>query len=106
MKELKGKDRPLLMPASITVPITTLAPEPFKLLQTIYVVVQPSGDEYVASFFDANVNASGSNETEAVENLKDILIHLFAFLSKLPVKRLGPSPKRQLAVLQEFIRKR
>jgi hypothetical protein len=80
-------------------------PEPFKLLREIPVVVQPSGDEYVASFFDANVHASGCTETDAVENLKDVMLGLFAYLEGQPAKRLGPMPAKQRAVLREFIRR-
>ena len=91
---------------SVMVPIQTLAPTSLKLKQFIYVVVQPSEDEYIASFVDANINASGSNETEAVANLKELLISLFNTLRTLPKKKLGPGPSRQLAVLEEFIQSR
>lgn len=89
---------------AITVPVITLAPAPFKLLQEIPVVLQPSGDDWIATFFDANVQASGDTQTEAVANLKDILISMFRRFSK-EAERLGPEPRRQLAVLREFVQK-
>jgi hypothetical protein len=92
--------------ASITIPIATLAPEPYDLIRTIPVVVQPVDDEYVASFVDANVNAAGCNETDAVANLKQVMLSIFEYLSAQPKGKLGPGPSRQLAVLREFIRKR
>src|ERR1700683_3622598 len=90
----------------IVVPIATFAPEPFEILKEIPVVVQPADDEFSATFFDANINTQGCNETEAVENLKELILDIFEHLGAQPAKRLGPGPKRQLAVLQEFIRKR
>ena len=90
----------------IVVPVATFAPEPYELLQRLEVVVEPSGDEYVATFFDANVNAGGCTEPEAVDNLKDTMLSLFEYLASRPAKRLGPGPTKQLAVLRDFIRKR
>jgi hypothetical protein len=106
MNSLKTNRRRPDHPGSVIVPITTLEPEPFDLLQTIYVVVQPSDDEYLCSFFDANVNASGCTETDAVGHLKEVMLDLFEHLSVQPAKRLGPGPAKQLAVLKAFIRKR
>ena len=90
---------------SITVPINSLAPEPFELVKPIQVVIQPSDGEYIASFFDANINASGDNETEAIDNLKEVMLSIFQHLSDMPTNKLGKGPVRQLAVLKEFIRK-
>src|SRR5262245_26961874 len=103
LDRLKKHVKRLEQNQALIVPITTLAPEPFDLLQEIKVVVHPSDDEYLASFFDANVNAAGANETEAVANLKDVMLALFVYPSGLPAKRLGPGPKRQLQVLRRFI---
>lgn len=91
---------------SLVVLARTLAPEPFELLKDIPVVIQRSDDEYVASFFDANINASGGTETDAVANFKDVLLAVFERLEKEPTERLGPGPARQLAVLREFVRRR
>lgn len=86
--------------------ITTLAPEPFDVIKEIPVVIQPSDDEFLATFFDANVNASGCTETDAVSNLKDVLVGLFEYLDAQPPSRLGKAPTRQIAVLRQFVRKR
>jgi hypothetical protein len=106
MKTLKGRVPKLAQPGNILVPLTSLEPEPFDVLQPIYVVVQPSEDEYIATFFDANINAGGANQVEAVDNLKDVLLHQFEHLSALPAKRLGPGPLRQLQTLRSFLKKR
>jgi hypothetical protein len=49
VKQLTAK---LSQAGSITIPIATLAPEPYELIQTIPVVVQPMDDEYLASFIE------------------------------------------------------
>ena len=103
---LESKVNELSKPGSFLVPITTLAPEPYDLLKEIKVVVQSSDEEFLASFFDANVNASGCNETEAVENLKDMLLRRLEYLESLPSEKLGVGPSQQLAVLRCFIRRR
>jgi hypothetical protein len=103
---LEMKINELSKNGSFVVPITTLAPDPFDLLKEIKVIVQPSGDEFVASFFDANVNASGCNETDAMDSLKELLVSRFDYLDSLPPGKLGAGPTRQLAVLRCFIRRR
>ena len=106
MANVKERVRKREQPGSIIVPITTFEPEPFDLLRPIHVVVQPSDEEYIATFFDANVNAEGANQVEAVEHLKDVMLHHFEHLSALPKKKLGPGPVRQLRILQSFIKQR
>jgi hypothetical protein len=98
--------RTQVRPGSITVPIQTFAPEPFDLLKEIKAVVEESDNEYIASFYDANVSAGGCNPQESLDNLKENLLSRFDYLEKLPLKQLGPGPRKQLAVLREFIRRR
>ena len=102
--ELRHSLMELTSRQTITVPITTLAPEPITLRHPIFVVVQPEGDEFSATFFDANINASGDTQTEAVDNLKEILVSAYRRLSDLGESRLGPGPRKQLAVLRTIIR--
>lgn len=89
---------------TILVPITSLEPEALTLQQPIFVVVQPDGDEFSATFFDANINASGDTQTEAVENLKEVLISCFRRFTELGESRLGPGPRKQMAVLKSIIK--
>ena len=91
---------------SIVVPILTLDPAPFELLKEIKAVVRPSDDEFVATFFDANVNASGCTMTDAVSNLKEMLVTRFDYLAQMPIEKLGPAMVKQIAVLRGFIRRR
>jgi hypothetical protein len=91
---------------SFIVPITSLAPEPFDVLKDIKAVVQPCDDEFMASFFDANINTAGCNEQEAIDNLKDLLVSRFQFLSEQPTNQLAAPLAKQIAVLREFIRRK
>ncbi len=99
------------VPQSIVVPIATFAPEPFEAIQPLLVLVEPVvGDpgedcEYVATFVDAGVGASGNTIAEAVSFLKDRLLAKLDLLERMPSNRLGKGPKRQLAVLQSVIRR-
>jgi predicted RNase H-like HicB family nuclease len=91
--------------ASACVPITTLAPEPYEVIQPFYAVIRPRGKDYVASFLDANVNATGSTQEEAIWNLKDTIVAVFDMLSRHDPAALGPAPARQLRVLQQFLKR-
>ena len=99
------------VPESVVVPITTLAPEPFEMIQPLLVLVEPVvGDleedcEYVATFVDAEIGASGDTIAEAVSCLKDRVLAQFDMLERMPRTRLGKGPKRQLAVLESVIRR-
>ena len=103
---LESKLSEMSTSGSVIVPITTFAPEPFDLLKEIKVVVRPSGNEFLASFFDANVNTAGCNETDAVNSLKEMLLRRFDYLDKMPTEKLGPAIVKQIAVLRTFIRRR
>lgn len=90
---------------SITVPITSFTPEPFEVCREILAVVQPDGDSsYIATFFDANINASGDTQADAIENLKDMLITTFRSL--VAEKRLGKGATRRLEILKTVMRKK
>ena len=51
-----------------------------KIKKELHAVVRSHGDEHIATFFDANISASGDTETEAVSNLKDTIIGIFECL--------------------------
>ncbi|MFO1475311.1 MAG: hypothetical protein U1F98_01510 [Verrucomicrobiota bacterium] len=90
--------------AAVVVPIQSFAPEPVELLKPMHAIVQQSGEDHVASFLDANMNASGETQEEALANLKDVIVGSFEALEAITDK-LGPGPKRQLAVLREFLKR-
>jgi len=85
--------------------LQTFAPEPFDMVKEMNVTIEQDGEDFVASFVDANVNCSGSSEKEVVEGLKELLLSRYDFLSKTPPEKLGPGPTKQIAVLREFIRR-
>lgn len=88
----------------ILVPIESLAPEPYAIIKPFYVVVCLEDEQCIASFFDANLSASGDTQEEAVSNLKDIIIGSFEILTTTNKSKLGPGPAQQRAVLEQFIR--
>jgi predicted DNA-binding antitoxin AbrB/MazE fold protein len=90
---------------SVVVPITTLQPEPFDLFRDVPVVVQPTDDGYLATFFDANIGMTGDTKEESVANLRMLLVDVFEELEKEEAQ-LGPHPARQLAVLRSFMKRR
>ena len=89
----------------VCVPVQSLSPEPYKVTRPFSVLVQASGDEYIATFFDANLSASGETQEEAVRNLKDIIVIVFESLTEHDDKQLGIGPARQLKVLGQFLRR-
>ncbi|MBI3852395.1 MAG: hypothetical protein HY298_19235 [Verrucomicrobia bacterium] len=90
---------------SIIAPIETFAPEPYEATKPFHVVVEPVDDEFIATLFDANINASGDTAEESVSNLKDIMLTLFERLQREPQGKLGSGPARQLSVLKSLVRK-
>jgi hypothetical protein len=87
--------------AACQMEVHTFAPEPYRVKRPIPIVVRGRDGEFVASFVDANVNASGETASEAFEAVKTFMLDILEHLSKQP--RLGPKPARTLAVLREFI---
>lgn len=90
----------------ILVPIESLAPEPYDVVKPFHAVVRYQNEQYIASFFDANLSASGDTQAEAVFNLKDIIAGTFDIVTILEESKLGPGPLQQRKVLEEFIQKK
>ena len=93
-------------PGAMAVEITTFAPEPYELRRPLLIILQREDQGFIAGFFDANIHASGDTEEEAFRNLKSLILDVFDSLRAESPENLGPEPKRQLAVLREFIRKK
>jgi predicted RNase H-like HicB family nuclease len=92
--------------APLWVPIQSLAPEPYEVVKPFQAVVRTVDGEYIASFFDANLSASGETHAEAVLNLKDIIAGTFDILTGMKDSDLGPGPLQQKRTLEEFIRRK
>jgi hypothetical protein len=102
---INGIERLRTQNRKIWVPINTLAPEPYQLLQPVTAVVTTVGDEFEASFFDANLYGSGDTEEEAVSDLKAVIIEAFERLSALEDEKLGPAMMKQKLVLRAHVRR-
>jgi hypothetical protein len=109
LRALSPKEQPEdlrgLVSPPLRVAITSFSPEPFALVRPIEVMVEQVDDSYVASFFDANISASGDNQQEAFDNLRSLILDTYDSLLAEPSERLGPEPRRQLAVLESFLGK-
>src|SRR5207248_538687 len=92
--------------SNVRTAITDLGDASLEVLKPIPVSIRPSGDDFVASFFDANVNVSGETEQEAFDGLREILIATFELFGSAPDEGLGPEPMRQFAVLRQFLRRK
>jgi dCTP deaminase len=87
------------------VPLINIDPGRYELKRDIPVVLQPSDDGYIATFFDANIATGGDTEEEAVDNLRSLIADTFDFLESEPIEHLGPELLRQLKVLRSLMRR-
>jgi hypothetical protein len=90
---------------TFVVPLTTLAPEPFRMTQQIPVTIEGDGEDFTATFVEANVSASGETEADAIANFKDSLLSSYELLEGMPSSQLGPLPARQWGILQNVVRR-
>ena len=105
LQALKKHYQELCASVTFTVPINSLAPEPFVLKRPFQVVVQPSDGEYIATLFDANLGMTGDTPEDAVDGLKMSIVDAYDYYEENEAI-LGPGPARQLAVLRELIERR
>ena len=95
---------------SVVVPINTFAPKPFELIKPVLALVEPVIDEngepceYIATFVDGVVSATGDTIEDAVAMLKDRMVGQLKSLRKAPPASLGMIPRQQLAALQSVMR--
>ncbi|HXO20878.1 MAG TPA: hypothetical protein VOA87_13260 [Thermoanaerobaculia bacterium] len=82
--------------------IRTFAPHPYRVKKPIPIVVRPHDGAFLASFMDANVNATGDTEHEAFEAVKTLMLDMLDQLGRQP--RLGPKLATRLSVLRESCR--
>jgi hypothetical protein len=105
LEKLEQTERPLL------VPINTFAPRPFEVISGILVLVEPvvddSGEpcEYIASFTDGAISATGDTIEESVAMLKGRMVAQYRLLTRLPRERLGRIPQQQLDALSAVMRR-
>ncbi|MDZ4820182.1 MAG: hypothetical protein SGJ20_14535 [Planctomycetota bacterium] len=88
----------------ITIPIQSLNDDQLVVIKEILAVVQEDEGAFVATFFDANINASGDSQIEAVEMLKEMLASSYRLFVNRE-QELGTRPRQQLATLRKHIAK-
>jgi hypothetical protein len=98
---LKSPPRP-----TYAIAITTFAPEPYELLRPISIVIEAQKGGFIASFVEANINASGATEHEAINMVKDTILMAYERLVPKDDKNLGPGPLKQKQILMSLIREK
>ena len=88
---------------TFVVPLTTLAPEPMQLRLNIPATIEGDGEDFTATFTEANVSASGETEADAIANLKESIVATYKILEAIPVSEMPPIPARQWSVLKSAI---
>lgn len=83
----------------------TALEHPFLVTKPIPVSIRRIDNGFVASFEDANVNASGDTKVEAVENLLEYIVDLYDTLAARQPDTLGPGVTRQLETMRRYMRK-
>lgn len=102
---LREEVRQLQESRTFVVPLATLSPMPLEMVHQIPVTVQGSGEEFTATFTEANVSASGETEADAIAAFKESLLESFRILETMKPEELGPLPTRQWQVLQSVVRR-
>jgi predicted RNase H-like HicB family nuclease len=105
MNELKVEIQQLCKTRTFVIPLTTLAPEPFQIVQQIPVTIEGDGEDFTATFTEANVSASGETEADAIANFKESLLSCYEVLEEMPANQLGPLPTRQWSILRSVLRR-
>jgi hypothetical protein len=103
IEELREEIRQLCRTRTFVVPLTTLSPAPFQITKQIPLTIEGDGDDFTATFTEANISASGETEADAIANFKDSLVSTYAFLESLPETERGPLPARQWEVLRSAL---
>lgn len=88
---------------SLVMPIQTLHPHPIEVFRDLLAVVQFEEGAWLASFIDANIHASGEDQQDALDELRETIAARFLLFTKNE-HSLGDEPRRQLAVLRNFMR--
>ncbi|MBZ5664851.1 MAG: hypothetical protein LAO30_09635 [Acidobacteriia bacterium] len=75
------------------------------MIQQIPVTIEGDGEDFTATFVEANVSASGETEADAIANFKDSLLSSYEILEEMPSNELGPLPTRQWAILRDVVKR-
>ncbi len=83
--------------------VSSLGMPGYTVQKPIPVTIYQDGEEFTATFFDANISTGGDTEQEAVANLQNLIADFYDELAATPDGQLGPSLQRQKLVLMEFV---
>jgi predicted RNase H-like HicB family nuclease len=103
LREIQERVQQLELISVCVIPVQSLAPEPYGIRKPLQVSISTCHGEFIASFPDAHISASGESFPEALDNFKDVMLTTFQLLSNENTRKLGKIPRRQLAVLREFL---
>jgi hypothetical protein len=81
--------------------VQSLAP-PLNVLKPFEIAIEHIDDGFVASFWEANINASGDSADEALDNLVSMIHDLYELFSD-EINQLGPEPARQYSILRTHL---
>ncbi|MFN0053252.1 MAG: hypothetical protein ACKV0T_13800 [Planctomycetales bacterium] len=87
----------------VTIHMESLFPASLTVIKPIPVAICRNDDDFSASFFDANIHATGDSEQEAFDGLREIIAAKFELYDSHDQSRLGPDPLRQIAVLRQYV---
>ena len=88
------------------VPIESFEPELYCVRRPFTAVISVEDGEFIASWFDAGIHASGETEESAISDLKSRILDAFDRLHGLEDEQLGPGMRRQRDVLKSYIERR
>jgi hypothetical protein len=88
-----------------TVPIHTLASTEWKLAQPLSVSVEQRGaNDFIACLYDIDLYGYGDTIPEALDDLKEIILDQFEYLSqRQQTVKLGAMPRKQLEFLANLL---
>ncbi len=105
ISSLKSEIQRLERSRAYVVPLTTLTADNFRMTQQIPVTIEGDGEDFTASFVEANISASGETEADAIANFKESLLSSYEVLEGLTPNQLAPLPARQWGILQNVVRR-
>ena len=89
--------------ANLSTFIGSLGVPGLEVRKPIPITIRPDGSAFIATSFDANISASGESPEEAVDSLQSLIADFFEDLDATDPSRLGPGPRKQIAVLREHL---
>lgn len=94
---------PLPLETVIPYEISDFAPEPYRVLDPLKIVIIEKDSQYTASHLQSNIHASGDTWIEAIDNLKSLILDIFEILTSEPEENLAIKAQNQRAILKTYI---